>query len=255
MSTIPIRVINLPARADRRARMAAQFARLNVQGYSFLAAVHGAQQPDHPLFRHYDAAARRRVRGPGRDLKPSQLGCYASHYLLWQECVETAGPLIVVEDDAILLDNFPVFLDHAAQIARRWPLVWLHDNDKPGRDPSVPVDRVGPFVLRRKLKTHYRTVAYLIDPRAARALLAYSEAWLYPVDDAMCRSYDHGVENIALQPHCVTHDNDSASDITGAADAPLAWPHRIRREAFKGCDQLRRTLHNLAWRLRHRPVR
>src|SRR5690606_11626523 len=108
MSAIPIRVISLASRLDRRRQISDQFDRLSISGYSFLDAVNGKQQPDHPLFAHYDPIARARVRGRGRDLKPSQLGCFASHYLLWQECAESGRPLIVVEDDAVLKGHFPV---------------------------------------------------------------------------------------------------------------------------------------------------
>lgn len=252
MKPVPIRVINLVERADRREQIAAQFKRLGVDAYGFFEAVDGRVQPGHPLFRRYDPVARERLRGPGRGLKGAQLGCYASHYLLWEECVALGEPLVVVEDDAILLDNFPAFLQHARELAGLWPLVWLHDNDKPGRDPSLIVGRIGPFELHKKLKTHYRTVAYLISPQGARDLLRYSRTWIYPVDDAMCRFYDHGVESIQVRPHCVTHDNDSASDITGpGASVPLSLRDIVRRESIKAVDQARRLAHNLRFRLRY----
>uniref|UniRef100_UPI00333EF3E4 glycosyltransferase family 25 protein n=1 Tax=Castellaniella defragrans TaxID=75697 RepID=UPI00333EF3E4 len=253
---IPIRIINLPARADRRAQVAAQMAPLGDYPYSFFPAVHGIQQPDHPLFRHYDPAARQRVKGRDNPLKPSQLGCFASHYLLWQECVASGTPLIVVEDDAILRPNFGSFLAQAPTIAQHWPLVWLHGNDKPGHDPSIAVERAGPFVLRKKLKSHFRTVAYLITPEGASALLRHSQTWIYPVDDTMIRFYEHGVESIALQPACVTHDDDSESDITGPdTRTRRSWGDKLRREAFKLRDNLRKIVHNARFRLRHRRLR
>ncbi len=253
---IPIRIVNLPSRADRREHLAAQMAPLGDYPYGFFPAVHGARQPDHPLFSHYDPAARERVKGRGNPLKPSQLGCFASHYLLWQECVESGAPLIVVEDDAILRSNFGDFLALAPEIARRWPLVWLHGNDKGGRDPSVAVDRAGPFVLHKKLKGHFRTVAYLITPAGAEALLRHCETWIYPVDDTMIRFYEHGVESIELRPACVAHDDDSASDITGpGARAPRRLDDRLRREAFKLRDNLRKAVHNALFRLHHRRLR
>lgn len=145
MSTIPIRVISLASRIDRRRQVAEQFARLGVAGYSFLDAVNGKEQPDHPLFAHYDPAARARRKGRGRDLKPSQLGCFASHYLLWQECAASGRPMVVVEDDALLQDNFPDLLIRASQLAERWPLIWLHGYDRSGRDPVMAVGRMGPL--------------------------------------------------------------------------------------------------------------
>lgn len=253
---IPIRIVNLPSRADRRAQVSAQMVALGDHPYRFFPAVHGTLQPDHPLFRHYDPAARRRVKGSGNPLKPSQLGCFASHYLLWQECVESDCPLIVMEDDAVLRPNFGDFLAHAPAIAQHWPLVWLHGNDKPGRDPSVAIERAGPFVLHKKLKGHFRTVAYLITPQGAATLLRHCETWIYPVDDTMIRFYEHGVESIALQPPCVTHDDDSASDITGPATrARRSLGDKLRREAFKLRDNLRKTVHNTVFRLHHRRLR
>ena len=249
MKPLAIRVINLAARADRREHVARQFERAGVAGYSFFEAVNGRAHPDHPLFRLYDAAARERVKGQGRGLKLSQLGCYASHYLLWQECVSSGEPLIVVEDDAIILDNFPELLACAPDLARRWPLVWLHDNDKPGRNPTSAAGRTGPFELRKVLKSHYRTVGYLLNPQGAQRLLQYSQRWIYPVDDAMCRYFDHGVESILIRPHCVTHDNESDSDITGEALPPLCWADTLRRESHKSVDQIRRVAHNLRFRL------
>lgn len=253
MSTVPIRIINLAARTDRRQHMAAELDRLAIRDYAFFTAVDGTAQPDHPLFGHYDARARQRVRGRGRDLKPSQLGCFASHYLLWQACATSGRPLIVLEDDAILLAPFALLVDRAADLAQRWPLIWLHDRDRPGPDPMVEVGHAGPFTLYRKLKGHYRTVAYLISPAGALALLAYCRTWIYPVDDTMIRFYDHGVDSILIQPSCVTHDNDSASDITGPPDEAVPpLTDRLRREFFKGSDQLRRQWYNLRHHKGHR---
>ncbi|HET8598665.1 MAG TPA: glycosyltransferase family 25 protein [Castellaniella sp.] len=252
MNEIPIRIISLASRPDRRRQIAAQFDRLGISGYRFLDAVNGKQQPDHPLFAHYDPVRRARVKGRGRDLKPSQLGCFASHYLLWQECAASGQPMVVVEDDAILRDNFPEALAQAPVLARSWPLVWLYEYDRPGLDPRVEVGRAGPFTLMRKLKRHSCSVAYLLNPDGAAALLRHSETWLYPVDDTMFRFYEHGVENVVVQPACVAQDRESPSDITGPAQvARLPLPDRIRREAYHARDTAWRWLHNLQYRIRH----
>ena len=252
MNTIPIRIISLASRPDRRQRIADQFDRLGISGYSFLDAVNGRQRPDHPLFAHYDPVARARVRGRGRDLMPSQLGCFASHYLLWQECADSGRPLIVVEDDAILKDSFPDMLEHAQALLGAWPFIWLHEYDRPGRDAFTLVGRVGPFALTRKLKRHSCSVAYLLAPEGARALLDGGRTWIYPVDDMMFRFYEHGVENIAIRPACVAQDHESPSDITGAdAESPLPLTDKVRREAYRARDTVWRLLHNIRFRIHH----
>lgn len=249
MRPVVVRIINLAARADRREHVVAQLADAGVTQYEFFEAIDGGRHPDHPLFRLYDPVARTHVKGPGRDLKPSQLGCYASHYLLWQECLAAGAPMIVMEDDAILLPGFGELLACARELADRWPLVWLHDADKPRHDAVLRVGHVGRFALYKTLKSHYRTVAYLISPAGARGLLGYSRTWVYPVDDAMCRFYDHGVESILIRPHCVTHDNGSASDITGFVAASMPLHDRLRRARIEAFDHVRRALYNVRFRV------
>ncbi|CAM3905226.1 glycosyltransferase family 25 protein [Castellaniella denitrificans] len=252
MNTIPIRVISLASRTDRRQQIAAQFDRLGVTSYTFFDAVNGKTQPDHPLFSHYDPVIRERRKGRGRDLKPSQLGCFASHYLLWQECVESGQPTLIIEDDAILLDGFTEMLAQAATLVRAWPLIWLHGYEPSGRDPVMEVGRVASFTLVRKLKRHSCTVAYLLTPAGAATLLEHCQIWIYPVDDTMVRFYEHGVESILLQPLCVAQDQESPSDIRGEENPPMPLTDKARREVYKVCDGLRLLLHNLRFRLRFR---
>ena len=40
--------------------------------------------------------------------RPENLGaCFASHYLLWKKCVELNEPILILEHDAIFVDNLP----------------------------------------------------------------------------------------------------------------------------------------------------
>ncbi|WP_104748391.1 glycosyltransferase family 25 protein [Helicobacter cetorum] len=42
----------------------------------------------------------------GAELEPNELGCYMSHFLLWQECVSKNTPIVICEDDIELKENF-----------------------------------------------------------------------------------------------------------------------------------------------------
>lgn len=40
--------------------------------------------------------------------KPDNVGaCFASHYLLWKKCIELNEPILILEHDAIFVDNIP----------------------------------------------------------------------------------------------------------------------------------------------------
>lgn len=42
-----------------------------------------------------------------------ELGCYASHYLMWQKCVEINEPIIILEDD---IKISPMLVEYLADI-------------------------------------------------------------------------------------------------------------------------------------------
>ena len=96
MSLMPIYIINLEKSTDRKAYMQAQFDRLFLdnteQTIHFFKAINGKENPNHPLFQRYNEKKRLNVKG--YPLTLNQLGCYASHYSMWENCVELDSPII-----------------------------------------------------------------------------------------------------------------------------------------------------------------
>jgi len=39
--------------------------------------------------------------------KPGVIGCFLSHYNLWQKCIELNNSICILEHDAIIINNFP----------------------------------------------------------------------------------------------------------------------------------------------------
>lgn len=245
-----IYVISLVSAQDRRSFMDAQLGRLGLS-YELFDAIHGAQNPDHPLFSKYDDRKRARLRGSGASLRLSQLGCFASHYLLWEKCVQGQAPIIVLEDDAILLPEFMAFYKSAAEFASRYGLVWLQPNRKIAGQAGLALGRIGPFTVKKFVKGFAGTTGYLITPETARVLLDYCSEWVYPVDNTMDRFYDHKVESIGLDPVCVTQDDDFESSINVPdAGGRHSLADTVRREYANLKDALARSAHNLAFLLR-----
>ena len=95
MKKLPIYIINLEKSTDRKAYMQAQFDQLFLanteQAIHFFKAINGKENPNHPLFQRYNEKKRLNVKG--YPLTLNQLGCYASHYSMWEKCVELDSPL------------------------------------------------------------------------------------------------------------------------------------------------------------------
>lgn len=249
----PIYVISLASAHERREFITRQFEEIKLP-FEFFDGVHGASNPDHPLFKKYDDEERLRRRGPGVSLNLGQLGCFASHYLMWARCAELGRPIIVLEDDSLILEPaFTSFYKNANDFAETYGLVWLQPElHKDRRD--VPLGSLHGFAVKKFAKGATGATAYLISPVQAQALLDYSKSWIYPVDTAMKRFFEHGVEAIGIDPVCIRAKDGLGSFINeGAPKVKRTLWQSLRREIFSLSDNWKRFRHNLLFRIKNRP--
>ena len=245
LSTPPLYVVNLPASADRRESMQRQAASLGL-ALEFFEAVNGRQP--HPLFAHVDEG--RRVASKGRPFKPGELGCWASHYLLWQRCVQRGEPIIVLEDDVRLSPRFVDLLQALPQLPAQVGYFRLHAGDR----PSTPWLQFGDFVLHRYWRSPLCTQGYYLTPDAAEKLLRHARRWVLPVDDYMDLAWLHGVDCLGLKPGVVSGGNVFESTIRAEAKQKAGVGVRgwVTREAHRIWLDLRWFQYNLFARLRLR---
>ncbi|RTZ45643.1 hypothetical protein EKL30_06395 [Candidimonas sp. SYP-B2681] len=247
-----IHVISLQTAQDRRAFMKEQLDRLQLS-YEFFDAIHGSKQPDHYLFQKYNDKKRASRRGLNATLRLSQLGCFASHYLLWEKCSKTDTPIIVLEDDAILLPPFMSFYKNMQQFASSHDLVWLQPSRKVTIQSGRIIGEIGPFTVKKFAKGFAGTTGYMMTPQAANTLLGYCSEWIYPVDNTMDRFYDHKIEAIGIEPVCVNQEDDFESFINVAAtDNKRTLRDSLRRELASLKDNISRTIHNAAFYIKLR---
>ena len=100
-------VINLDRSPDRRQFMSEQFSRLRLH-FEFCRAVDGGALTERDLA-PYDRE--KRWRAFGCDLTANEIGCYLSHYRLYERIVEEKIPrAVILEDDTELSDDFPAIV-------------------------------------------------------------------------------------------------------------------------------------------------
>lgn len=173
---IPLYVINLPASVDRRASILQQAAALGLE-VTVRDAVNGSEP--HPLFAKVDE--KRRLACKGRPFRPGEIGCWASHYLLWQQCVDSGRPMIVLEDDIVIDPRFVDVLRDLPSLPDSVGYFRLHAAAR----PSSPWVQFGDFVLHRYWRSPLCTFGYYLAPLAAEKLLRHADRWVLPVDDYM----------------------------------------------------------------------
>ena len=117
----------------------------------------------------------------GKVLRPGVIGCFYSHYRLWQKCIELNEPILIFEDDVIFERNFiPISW---SEILLLWTgkQAFKHDfySSKLYTPDGVPHSVVIPNTSMPG------AVGYGITPVAAKKLVEqYKEEYL-PADTAM----------------------------------------------------------------------
>lgn len=223
--------------------MEAQAAALGLS-LSFFEAVNG--RAPHPLFAHVNVGKRQACKG--RPFRPGEVGCWASHYLLWQRCVESGRPMIVLEDDVTLDPRLLEALAALPLLPADVGYFRLHAADR----PSAPWKRFGDFVLHRYWRSPMCTFGYYLAPAAAARFLRHADEWILPVDDYMDLAWLHGVECLGLKPGVVSGGStfDSTIRVEGGKKARVGVEGWITRETYRAWLKLRTFLHDLPARLR-----
>ncbi|TNH05801.1 glycosyltransferase family 25 protein [Testudinibacter sp. TR-2022] len=239
---VPIYVINLKSSIDRAKSIDQQFKKLGID-YHLFSAING--QEENILFKKYNA--KKHLLRKGRTLSKGELGCFASHYLLWKTCLEQNKAIIILEDDAHLTEHFPSFYSSAEKITNAYEFAWLHSSSRGGK--YFQLDKIDSFSIDKYFKEYICATGYLITPSAAKKFLTYMEEWIYPVDDSMTRFYENGVENLAISPACIIANSDLDSTIgednRGKRDKKLTLIIKAKREYFNLISNFSRFLHNL----------
>jgi len=188
-------VINLAGSDERWETTSARLKELSVSFERF-EAVDGRVSP-HPLFERHDDNLRQKYRG--RALSGGELGCFASHFLLWQRCVELDEPIVVMEDDIIINDSFPEAIKVAETNIQRLPYLRFSGIHLKRR-PYKKIDRLGDFDLVDHIRGPAGTQCYVLSPQAAKTFIQYADVWFLAVDDYMDRYWQHGINCYSLMP-------------------------------------------------------
>lgn len=235
----PIHVISMANSADRRAEFA-DAARGADLSWSFFDAATTL-----PADLTYDDAQARRDHG--RPLKPGELGCYASHYLLWQRLLASEeAQMVVLEDDVIVDWNALAAYADMDLFAEGIDYLRLY-----GKHPVKTVVRRQNFGFAERFLVQLfgrpaGTQGYIVTRRGAAAFADYCQRVSRPIDVQMDRYWDHGVPDLAVFPY-VLLERAIPSTIGDTRYQNEHADPEFRRQ--RKTDRRRRKLYNLKTRL------
>jgi glycosyl transferase family 25 len=189
-------VISLATSLDRRERVANKLGERKIE-FQFIDACDG-RLGLHPYLKNYDEKSfvvnRRRKAAPG------ELGCYVSHLLAWEKCVELNEPIVVMEDDFELTGDFEAGIAYLEKFVDKLAFVRLEPLEKQffltsRKDPD--------FTLVKQLNVGMCATGYVITPHGAKELLKNGMPIKMPVDLYLKYTLMHNQLIHALVPHLV----------------------------------------------------
>ncbi|MFL9776173.1 glycosyltransferase family 25 protein [Vibrio cyclitrophicus] len=240
-------VINLESSIERRKNISCQLNELDFS-FDIFNAVDGRDTPTHPLFERYNDKLSQAFRA--KTLSAGQLGCYASHYLLWEKCVEINQPIIVIEDDALIFkDEFLNFIQDISDVPEAVECVRLFKNKRRKYD-SYEVYKSNSTNIHKFTKGHMSATAYFLRPSGAKKFLQHSHEWYMAVDIYMDRFWQNEVECYGTAVPCLTNDPKFDSDIGyEKRTCTRSLLKKCKREWFNLNEALQRHLHNIKFKI------
>jgi glycosyl transferase family 25 len=193
----PIFVINLARNTERLARVSGE---LSAAGLAFtrFEAVNGWELDDAEVVRVYDADAnRRKARHP---MVRPEMGCYLSHYTLWQQIAAGgAEGAVILEDDFHAAPHLAAVLESLQHDPGDWDMVKLFSGRTAPR--LVSARELLPGVqLAVPFKVPSTTLGYVIRRDAARRLVETSLPFARPIDEDHKFYWEFGLKIAAVLP-------------------------------------------------------
>jgi glycosyl transferase family 25 len=171
---LKIVVISLIRAKDRRIAAEKQFAGLNLD-WEFLDATDGYQYQSPK--KEYDSKKVQKLQG--YQITPAEIGCFVSHRRAWELCLSEQRPILIFEDDFVLL---PPFYE-AIQLIMNTKTPWeaLRIQGLQNTNHSV-VEKIGTFDIVKNNDDPIGLAAYILKPAGAKKLIDNGQEIYEPVD-------------------------------------------------------------------------
>jgi glycosyl transferase family 25 len=249
---IPITVINLKKDVDKKNHIERQLSNLNLK-FDFFEAIYGDELSANELSKIYNPRLST-DKGMGL-LSKGEIGCALSHFGVYQKIVdEDIDEMIVLEDDAVIGQNFVESMSIITHLPKNWELFLLGYSAQMGaKDATVcnlnidlknnPTSFNVSVLL--KMVGGTGTHGYVINKRGAKRLLSYMSLLHLPIDFYTGNHRKTGNQNMnniyIIHPRVVGINHDFDSSIGDEAGRSTArWKLNKIVKFFRDFDRRRR---------------
>lgn len=160
----------------------------------------------------------------GKRPNPAELGCYLSHLKALSSFLESGEAHgLIVEDDISFRPGAGALINEALALGSRWDLLRLSGLHSSRSSIPVPLIKLRPgFALCIPLSSQTGAGAYIVNRRAALALLNRLLPMSLPFDHAFDQDWRLGIRSLALHPMPV--EQKSVHDTQIEANRSYKYP-------------------------------
>ncbi|PAF44121.1 glycosyltransferase family 25 protein [Helicobacter sp. 11S02629-2] len=235
-------IINLKKSTARKEAMEANIASFREKHQDSEIVFHffEAQTPDsikqNGFIKRHDKFLNKLWRQP--EISETEIACFASHYYLWEKCVELDKPIVVLEDDC----SFGCYFDKGIKECFNSPYSYVKLHLSSFHTMKLIGRR---FAYCPKLILS--AVCYYITPEAAKKFIKHAKKVYIPIDNYMSNSFLNGVVEMVYVPELViSNEHNQHTTITMTKNQNIG-AFKIVKELFRIYRQMR----ELMFHLRH----
>ncbi|WP_108945128.1 glycosyltransferase family 25 protein [Shewanella halifaxensis] len=230
-------VISLKSSVERH-----QQVRESLQGipFAFFDAENVRENPQHSIYSLYDAAKTKRYKG--YQLTPPELGCFASHIGLWQQCVAANEVFLVLEDNLAMFGELAPQLDNIERLTQQYGVVKLGNVFERKFAEIDVIDEK--YRLVSHLKGACGTSAYAITPQAAQHYLEQVNGFFEPVDDFMDNEWRTGQTLYSYYPKLVSRSETKSVIGQRKNKTKLGLFNKVTVECYRLLKQFKQARYN-----------
>jgi glycosyl transferase family 25 len=179
-------------------------------------------------------------------LVAGEIGCYASHLLVWQMIADGQDEwAMVLEDDVTLDPKLVPMLNAIAQLpAPSWDMIKLLGRQNEQALKSWPVDDLSQLIRYRRVPS--MTSAYLVSREGARKLSRIRRPFGRPVDVDLRYWWEVPLMIYGLYPYPVSLDQTSDQSTIGERDRASGLGYRLRKVGLQFKYSVSNWLHGVA---------
>ena len=200
MKSPPVYVISLLRAESRRLSIARRLQSLGIS-FEFVDAVDGAELD---LSKYADRLDERLMRLHNKhQLTCGEIGCFLSHYQLWERMiVKNTAYAVILEDDVILQDDFMEVINALPSIGWYWDVVRLSAFfERRIGHTLCPIGQCRSLVRYKKYTAG--TTAYVMSLAGAKILREYCYMIREPIDMLYEQWWNTGLHFLAINPPVV----------------------------------------------------